>query len=50
MDKFVLHYWSPEEIIIYNQFFRKEKQATLTIDATGSVANKNTMAQWIYTG
>jgi len=37
---FVLHYWTPDQLRVYNSFVKKESAAKICIDATGDVVKK----------
>jgi len=37
---FVLHYWTPDQLRVYNSFIKKEQAAKICIDATGDIVKK----------
>lgn len=40
LDKFILHYWSPEQFLLYKWYLKNTKESVLAIDATGSLISK----------
>lgn len=49
---FVLHYWTPDQLRVYNSFVKKEPAAKICIDATGDVVKKinrpSTLSKYIF--
>lgn len=37
MQPFLIHYWTPDQLRVYNAFIKNEKSAKITIDATGNI-------------
>lgn len=40
MQPFFIHYWTPDQLRVYNAFIKNEKSAKITIDATGNIVKK----------
>lgn len=40
LDKFMLHYWTPEQLLIYNSYIKNCFESVAFVDATGSLVRK----------
>lgn len=40
LDPFIVHYWTPSQVSVYNNYAHREKIPTVCIDATGGIVKK----------
>lgn len=40
MQPFFIHYWTPDQLRVYNAFVKNERAAKISIDATGNIVKK----------